>query len=72
MVTLIDLHYPEISFIDNPATTRPEWTLEEAKRLMAEFGAKSLIVTDEKKTVVGILTKRDWFYENGERKLQTF
>ena len=57
------------AFIDNPLTTRPERTLEEARGLMAEFGVKSLIVTDEKKTVVGILTKRDWFYENGSREL---
>lgn len=57
------------ALIDNPLTTRPERTIEEAKRLMAEFGVKSLIVTDEKKKVVGILTKRDWFYENGSRKL---
>lgn len=57
------------AFIENPLTTRPEKTIEEAKRLMEEFGVRSLIVTDEKKTVVGILTKRDWFYENGDRKL---
>lgn len=57
------------AFIESPLTTRPERTLEEAKALMVEFGIKSLIVTDDKKRVVGILTKRDWFYENGDRKL---
>lgn len=57
------------AFIENPLTARPEWTLNKAKELMAEYGVKSLIVTDEKKKVVGIFTKRDWFYENDDKTL---
>lgn len=51
------------AFIEQPLTVRPERTLEEAKKLMYAFGVKSLVVVDEKKKIVGVLTKRDWFYD---------
>ncbi len=56
------------AFIEHPLTIRPEKNLGEARNLMSRFGVKSLIVTDESKKVVGILSKRDWFYENDDKK----
>lgn len=56
------------AFIEHPLTIRPEKTLAEAKEIMSEVGVKSLIVVDEKKKVLGIITKRDWFYENDPKK----
>lgn len=49
--------------IDNPATISPDHTIEEAKEKLNEYGVGSLMVTKKGK-LVGVLTKRDWFYES--------
>ncbi|MFJ9845955.1 CBS domain-containing protein [Kitasatospora sp. NPDC101155] len=48
------------TLMSSPAvTTRPEWTLVEAARLMDRRGVKHLPVTDRDGRLVGILSRRD-------------
>lgn len=49
--------------IDDPATISPGSSMEDAQSRMEEYGVNSLIVTRQEQPV-GILTKRDWFYED--------
>ena len=58
----------ECAFIKNPLVIAPEKTLGQAKAEMQKYGIHSLIVVDKKVRPVGILTKRDWFYENDDGK----
>jgi IMP dehydrogenase len=56
------------ALIDEPLTCGPELTLNEAKALMASMRIQSLVVVDKKKRPIGILSTRDWFYEErGDR-----
>lgn len=58
----------ECAFIEEPLTISPHHTLGEAKGKMREFGIHSLIVVGKNRKPVGIMTRRDWFYEGDERK----
>lgn len=58
------------ALIEDPITIEPEATLEKAKKIMMEFKISSLLVVDKNKKLVGILSHRDWFYEeNGKTKI---
>jgi len=51
--------------IEQPLTIHPDDTIEKARYVMQKNGITSLLVTDNKNKLVGILTKRDmWFPEN--------
>ncbi|MBU6500262.1 MAG: IMP dehydrogenase [Patescibacteria group bacterium] len=56
------------ALIDEPLTTKPNTALEDAKKQMSQFGVRSLIVIDKNKKPVGILSKRDWLYEEKDGK----
>ncbi len=56
------------ALIDNPLTITPDRTLAEAKELMKKRGVSSLIVINEAKRPIGILSTRDWMYETDEDK----
>lgn len=56
------------ALIDKPLTVRPEQNLEEAKKLMSDFGVRSLVVVDQKNRPIGIISTRDWFYEPQDGK----
>ena len=45
--------------IHNPLVIHPENTLQEARELMRNHGVNGLLVVDEQKVLVGILTSRD-------------
>ena len=66
------LRRADCALIDDPLTIGPDATLGEAKAAMGGFGIRSLIVVDEKRKPIGILSKRDWFYENGGRAEEKF
>lgn len=57
------------ALIDNPVTAMPNATLADAKELMAEFGVGSLVVIDKKRRPAGILSTRDWLYEQSDMRL---
>ena len=59
----------ESAYISNPLTIGPEKTLSEAKQLMEKYGIYSLVVVNEEKRPVGILSTRDWRYETDDSKL---
>lgn len=59
----------QCAFIDKPLTIRPDKTLRQAKQLMARYGIYSLVVINEKRQPIGILSTRDWRYEKDEQKL---
>lgn len=54
------------ALIENPITANPEMSLKEAKEVMQKFNINSLVVVDEKNRPVGILSTRDWLYEENE------
>lgn len=57
--------------IDDPFTVSPEMTLGEAKAFMRREGTSGVLVVKEKsgkKTLVGILTRRDLLFETDDRK----
>ncbi|MEK7192207.1 MAG: IMP dehydrogenase [Patescibacteria group bacterium] len=59
----------ESAYIKNPLTIGPNKTLAEAKKLMDEYsGINSLVVVDENKKPIGILSTRDWAYEIDENR----
>ena len=53
----------EAGMIVDPVTMRPEQTIEEALRVMAEYKISGVPVTDEGGHLVGILTNRDLRFE---------
>lgn len=59
----------ESAYIDKPLTIGPEKTLGEAKELMERHGIFSLVVIDENKKPIGILSTRNWKYETDKSKL---
>lgn len=59
----------ESAFIEKPLTIKPQKTLREAKKVMERFGVGSLIVVNKSNRPVGILSTRDWLYEDNEKKL---
>ena len=55
--------------IEQPYTVKPDMTLADMQRLMAEYGVSGLLVEDEGK-LAGIITRRDIAFEkNGRRKV---
>lgn len=61
-------HRAECALIEKPITVRPEKTLKEAKQLMQQHGISGLLVTDNAKRLVGILSSKDWHNELDETK----
>lgn len=59
----------ECAVIDDPFRIGPEATLADVRELTGKLGVSGLLVVDEKNTLVGILSSRDWRYESDERKL---
>lgn len=58
----------ESGMIQNPLTVMPDHTLGHAKGIMDEYHISGLPVVDEKKRVIGILTKRDLQLEDNLKK----
>ncbi|MEK7640532.1 MAG: IMP dehydrogenase [Patescibacteria group bacterium] len=58
----------DCALIDDPLTIAPHKTLKEARVIMERFGINSLVVVDEKNHPIGMLSNRDWFYENDDTK----
>ena len=54
--------------IDDPYTILPHQTVAEARMLMGHDGVSGLLVTDEKKRLVGIVTARDLLFEKDENR----
>jgi IMP dehydrogenase len=55
--------------IEQPYTVKPDMTLADMQRLMAQYGVSGLLVEDEGK-LAGIITRRDVMFEkNGRRKV---
>lgn len=60
----------ESAVIDDPLTINPGATMSAAKKVMARFGVSGLLVVNRKGTLIGILSSRDWRYEeNGDRRV---
>ena len=55
--------------IDDPYTIGPDQSISEARRIMASDGVSGLLVVDDKKRLLGILTARDLIFEpeNGKK-----
>ena len=53
--------------IEDPYTVNPEMRVKDARRLMEKFRVSGLIVVDEDRTVLGILTRRDVVFEDDNR-----
>ncbi|MBU6415173.1 IMP dehydrogenase [Patescibacteria group bacterium] len=62
-------HRAECALIEKPITVRPEKTLKEAKQLMQQHNIKGLLVTDNARRLIGLLSSKDWQYELDETKL---
>ena len=56
--------------IEQPYTVKPDMTLADMQKLMAEYGVSGLLVEGEVGRLAGIITKRDTMFEkNGKRKV---
>lgn len=58
--------------IEQPYTVKPDMTLADMQRLMAEYGVSGLLVEDDDNNnkLAGIITRRDIMFEkNGKRKV---
>lgn len=53
--------------IEDPYTVNPEMRIKDARRLMEKFRVSGLIVVDEERRVLGILTRRDVVFEDDDR-----
>ena len=53
--------------IEDPYTVNPEMRIKDARRLMEKFRVSGLIVVDEERKVLGILTRRDVVFEDDNR-----
>lgn len=53
----------ESAVIDEPLTINKDAQLAEAKKVMDKFGVSGLVVVDDDKKVIGLLSSRDWRYE---------
>lgn len=54
----------ESGMIQDPLTLTPDQTIGDAKKYMKDYNLSGLPVVDEKKRLVGILTKRDILFED--------
>lgn len=59
----------ESVIIDDPYTIRPDQTIREAREMMAKYSVSGLLVADENRKLVGILSSRDLLFEgeNGQK-----
>jgi IMP dehydrogenase len=56
--------------IEQPYTVKPDMTLADMQKLMAEYGVSGLLVEDGTGKLAGIITRRDTMFEkNGKRKV---
>jgi len=56
--------------IEQPYTVKPDMTLADMQKLMAEYGVSGLLVEDGEGKLAGIITKRDTMFEkNGKRRV---
>ena len=56
--------------IEQPYTVKPDMTLADMQKLMAEYGVSGLMVEDGEGKLAGIITKRDTMFEkNGKRRV---
>ncbi|MGI0006198.1 MAG: IMP dehydrogenase, partial [Nitrososphaera sp.] len=56
--------------IEQPYTVKPDMTLADMQKLMAEYGVSGLLVEDGEGKLTGIITKRDTMFEkNGKRRV---
>lgn len=65
----------ESFIIDNPVTIYPKSTLKEARTISEENNISGILVVDEKKKLLGIITKRDIAYqpkENDKKPVRDF
>lgn len=54
--------------IDDPYTLMPYQTIYDARLIMADHGISGLLIIDDKKRLVGILTNRDIALEDNDKK----
>ncbi len=59
----------ECALIDRPLTITKDKTLRQAKDVMNEYHVYSLVVIDNQRRPIGILSTRDWRYETNDTKL---
>jgi IMP dehydrogenase len=57
------------AYVGEPLTISPNKTLAQAKAIMKKFGIYSLVVIDENRRPIGILSTRDWKYEGDDNRL---
>lgn len=55
--------------IEDPITISPNSSAEDAKRLMEKWGISGLLVVDETRKLLGIVSRRDVVFENGVKKV---
>lgn len=68
--TLEKIKRSDCALIERPLTTTSKTSLLEAKKTMNTFGVKGLVVVDASRKPIGVLSTRDWFYEeNGDRRV---
>ena len=58
----------DCAVIDNPLTVLPNETLREAKEKMTKLRVSGAVVVDAENNVCGILSSRDWRYEEDDSK----
>ena len=63
-----ETHRAECARIEKPITIRPEKTLKEAKQLMQKHCISGLLVTDNTRRLIGILSSKNWHYELDDTK----
>lgn len=56
----------DCAVIDHPVTVFPSQTLQDAKKKFMEFNISGAVVTDRRNKVVGMLSSRDWRYEENQ------
>ncbi|MFB6212684.1 MAG: IMP dehydrogenase [Candidatus Magasanikbacteria bacterium] len=57
--------------IEKPITISPDSSMDKAKEKMSKFNINTLIVSREGR-LIGILSKRDWFYGDQKGKVEEF
>lgn len=65
---VIKVKRAENYIIDDPFVISPETKLSQAKIIMKKFDIQSLLVVDKERKLLGILTKRDFLFEEDESK----
>ncbi|MCS7184034.1 MAG: IMP dehydrogenase [Patescibacteria group bacterium] len=55
-------------FIENPICVNPEITLEKLLEISSDYNFQTFLVVDEKKKLIGLISKRDYFLEENLKK----